>query len=142
MTFDGMMREWSLPWIRCGLRRIWFCRSRTDCGHSTPRARLTHGPRRAEILSRARHRQPQSKGSREYEHSRPVLADRRRASAVLEVTCGVGVALQPLSHSLTSKTVDISRDNSEARCRFGLLLCAPTRFSLFHPISTCSSAAL
>lgn len=58
----------------------------------------------------------------------PFLKTAEELSTVLEATCGV--ALQPLPHSLTPKTVDISRDNSEARCRFGLLLCAPTRFFL------------
>ena len=56
--------------------------------------------------------------------------------AVLEAICGV--ALQPLPHRPPPEPVDISRGKSEARCCFGLLLCAPTRFSLFPPISTCS----
>jgi hypothetical protein len=59
--------------------------------------------------------------------------------AVLEATCGV--ALQPPAQ-LAPETVDISRDKSEVRCRFGLLLCTPSRFSLFHPILACSSTAL
>lgn len=56
--------------------------------------------------------------------------------AVLEAICGV--ALQALPHRPPPEPVDTSRDKSEARCCFNLLLCAPTGLSLFSPISTCS----